>query len=275
MLRPLALLTALVSLLAPGSPAAAHEYWLAPSISGGPAGAKWSVAGSVGTGFHGEVRPYVATRVVRFELRGGAQGKQGPITDLRPQAREGDSTWATGTLQGTGGALIAYQSNFAPIELPGPEFDAYLKLEGLEEVRRVRAARIETLEPGRERYRRACKTWIAGTKSDRGRAVKPVGMPLEILPQQVPGSTDRFAFTVSYLGKPLPAVLVRAWHHPAGAPRDSVGRSSEVRTDGKGYGVLLLAGPGEWLVSTVHMVPSADLQMADWESTWASYTFSR
>jgi len=260
----------------PGSPATAHEYEVAPSVSRGAAGTPWSVAAYVGTGFHGEVRPYTTARAVRFELRGWGPPGKGSVTDLRTQAREGDSTWVTGTMQGEGGALISYQSTFTKIELPGTEFDAYLRLEGLEDVRRVRAARVETLEPGRERYRRACKTWIAGTKSDRGRAVKPVGMPLEILPDKIPGSEDRFAFTVTYQGKPLADALVRAWHHPAGAPRDSVGRTAETRTDGKGFGVLMLVGgPGDWLVSTVHMVASTDLQMADWESTWASFTFSR
>ncbi len=273
MLRLVALLVALASSLAPCSPATAHEYWLAPSVSRAAEGAAWSVGGFVGTGFRGEARPYAAARAVRFELRGWGPKS---VTDLKAHAREGDSTWATGTMQRNGGALISYQSNFAAIELPGSEFDAYLKLEGLEEVRRVRASRNETLQPGRERYRRACKTWIAGTKSDRGRAVKAVGMPLEILPDKIPGSGDRFAFTVTWLGKPLEGALVRAWHHPTGAPRDSVGHSAETRTDAKGFGVLnLTGGPGDWLVSTVHMVRSTDLQTADWESTWASFTFTR
>jgi hypothetical protein len=32
---------------------------------------------------------------------------------------------------------------------------------------------------------------------------------------------------------------------------------------------------GEWLLGTVHMVPSRDPSAADWESTWASLTFGR
>jgi hypothetical protein len=32
---------------------------------------------------------------------------------------------------------------------------------------------------------------------------------------------------------------------------------------------------GEWLVSLVDMVPSAEPSEADWESTWASLTFAR
>ena len=255
------------------SPAAAHEFWLQPSIAKGPAGTPWTVAGFVGTGFHGEARPYNAARAVRFELRGGPKGGGGPVTDLRPRGNEGESPWYAGTLEGKAGALIVYETNFATIEMPGTEFDAYLKLEGLEHVRTARAAAIATLAPGRERYRRACKAWIAGTESSRDRATEAAGLPLEIVPDQVPGSLPRFAFRVFYQDKPLANALVRAWHHPPGSPGDSVGISAEVRTDEKGRAAIPLTGPGTWLVSTVHMVKSADREMADWESTWASYTF--
>jgi uncharacterized GH25 family protein len=229
----------------------------------------------VGTGFRGEARPYVAARAVRFDMRGGPKGGGGPVTDLRAKGREGDTTWVSGTLEGKAGALIVYESNFAKIEMPGKEFDNYLKLEGLEKVRTARAAAIATLEPGRERYRRACKTWINGTDSSRDRATEMAGLPLEIIPDQVPGSLPRFAFRVFYKEKLLPDALVRAWHHPPGAPHDSVAVFAEVRTDEKGRAELPLAANGAWLVSTVHMVKSTDAKEADWESTWASYSFTK
>jgi hypothetical protein len=49
----------------------------------------------------------------------------------------------------------------------------------------------------------------------------------------------------------------------------------ETRTDAQGRGRLALAGPGEWLVSTVHMVPNGDHAVSDWESTWSSLWFVR
>ena len=96
MLPRVALLVAIVASLTPCSPATAHEYWLAPSVSRGAERTAWSVGGFVGTGFRGEARPYQAARAVRFELRGWGPGA---VTDLKSQAREGDSTWATGTMQ--------------------------------------------------------------------------------------------------------------------------------------------------------------------------------
>ena len=57
--------------------------------------------------------------------------------------------------------------------------------------------------------------------------------------------------------------------------RDSVGPVAETRTDASGRGRLALAGAGEWLVSTVHMVPNDDHVVSDWESTWGSLWFVR
>jgi hypothetical protein len=50
---------------------------------------------------------------------------------------------------------------------------------------------------------------------------------------------------------------------------------AETRTDAQGRGKLPLAGAGEWLVSTVHMVPNDDASVADWQSTWSSLWFVR
>ncbi len=256
-------------------PALAHEFWIVPSISSGAAGTPYTIGGVVGAGFAGEARPFLRERTVRFELRGGPKGGGGPVTDLSPKAREGDTTWYAGTLEGKAGAMILYQSNFAYIEMKGTEFDAYLKHEGLEKVRNSRAAMIATLEPGRERYRRACKTWIAGTESSKSRACEAAGLPLEIVPVEIPGTQERFAFQLLYQNKPLPEALVRAWRRPPGAGPDSVAVEAEVRTNDQGRAAIVLSGPGTWLVSTVHMVRSTNRQAADWESTWASYTFTR
>jgi uncharacterized GH25 family protein len=257
------------------APARAHEYWLTPAHYRAAAGELNSASAFVGTGFRGEPKPYAATRSVRFVLAAAR------TVDLGTAAVNGDLTWASFEMPDADGALVAYQSNFAIIELPAQEFDDYLKLEGLTEPLAARARLGEAAGPGRERYARCPKTWIAGAR--RERAMKPVGLPLEIVPLADPGSASPLPVRVLWRGRPLAGALVRAWNSPLdsawtprdAATRDSVGPSIEAVTDARGEARLTLARAGEWLVSSVHMVPCAERNEADWESWWASFTFAR
>ena len=274
---------AFVLLVAPSFavPAGAHEYWLAPSRYRAAAGDPIALGAFVGTGFRGEARPFATARAVRFLARGPA------VVDLARGASNGALAWGRPAAGDDAGTLVAYVSNFATIELPAGEFEEYLALEGLESVIRARQAAGAEGRPGRERYRRACKAWIAGrddAKEAARRATTGLGLPLEIVPQVVPGSRDHLPLEVRFDGKPLAGALVRAWRQPLArgaslapmpaAARDSVGPAVETRTDAQGRVTLELAGPGEWLVSTVHMVRSQDEDAADWESTWSSLTFA-
>jgi uncharacterized GH25 family protein len=258
----------------PGS-AAAHEFWLAPSKYRAAAGDTISVAAFAGTGFRGERKPYAATRSLRFTLHGAKD------FDLRPLATNGDLTMARFIAADGGGAMVAYQSDFVPIELPAVEFDRYLELEGLDAPLHVRARLAGAAGPGRERYARCPKTWIAGTQS--GRALSPSGLPLEIVPLADPEFSFPLRVKVLYRGRPLAGTLVRAWNQPLdreglprdAAARDSVGPAAQVRSDRNGLATLSLERSGEWLVGAVHMVPSTNRAVADWESLWASLTFAR
>jgi hypothetical protein len=57
--------------------------------------------------------------------------------------------------------------------------------------------------------------------------------------------------------------------------RDSTAAVTRVRTDKQGRATLPVQARGEWLLSTVHMVPCTESDQAEWESTWASLTFAR
>jgi len=266
--------------LAGAGPAGAHEFWLAPSRYRAAAGDSVAVGAFIGTGFRGEARPFSARRAMRFLGRGAS------VADLTRAARDSSLAWARPAIADDQGTLVAYASDFATIELPAAEFERYLELEGLDAVARARAERSERAIAGRERYRRACKTWIAGPRGGSDatrRATTALGLPLEIVPLAEPGSVARLTMEVRYEGRPLSGALVRAWRQPladagTATPRDAVARDSvgarvEGRTDARGRLSLGLDGPGEWLVGTVHMVPSRDREAADWESTWASLTF--
>jgi uncharacterized GH25 family protein len=261
-------------LLVPAS-AEAHEFWLSPSSYATTAGVAVTISARVGTGFRGEAKPYAAPRLVRFTMSAAR------VVDLSPAAQTGDDVWARVVLADGGGALIAYQSNQAEIELPPPEFDAYLRLEGLDEPLAARTRQGASAGPGRERYARCAKTWIGGTSVER--LTHPVGLPLEIVPLADPTRGREARFRVVDHGRPLANALVRAWRRPLadhaspqdGAARDSVSSVAESRTDADGTCTLVLAGGGEWMVNVVHMVPSDDRKLSDWQSLWASLTFAR
>jgi len=272
----LALLFLLV-LFAP-VPAEAHEYWLTPSTYRAAPGEAVTLGAFVGTGFRGEPKPYATTRSVRFNLNGAR------TLDLSPAAGNGELTWAGFEMPDASGALVSYQSNFATIELPAAEFDAYLRLEGLSEPLAARARLGDKAGPGRERYARCPKTWIAGSRSDGAmRARKPVDLPIEIVPLADPGNANPLPVRVMWHGRPLAGVLVRAWTTPLAAravpadaaDRDSVGPVQQAVTDAHGEARLTLGPAGEWMLSAVHMVPCAERREADWESWWASLTFAR
>lgn len=265
----------LLSLLAVAPPADAHEFWLSPSRYRLSAGDTLTVGAEVGTGFRGEAKPYAATRVHALVTIGARR------IDLSRLGRNGDLVFARWIAPDAGGELVGYESDFAAIQLPPADFDAYLKLEGLDRPLAARAALGNRAGPGRERYARCPKTWIAG--GDAKRAEATLGLPLEVVALGDPAAGGSLAVKVLWQGKPLAGALVGAWRQPLGersapraeAARDSVPPVARVRTGRDGTARLPVAGDGEWMIATVHMVPSADRDAADWESWWASYTFAR
>jgi hypothetical protein len=252
--------------------AAAHEFWLAPSRYEAAPGATLELSAVAGTGFRGERKPWSPDHAVRYVLRGAK-----PI-DLTRAASPGEVTWTRFVPSDGGGALVAFESDFLPIELPAAQFDDYLRAEGLDG---PLAARKGSATSGRERYRRCAKAWLAG--NDGARATATIGLPLELVPDAVPGAATTLGVRLLRDGRPLAGALVKAWRAPlapSGAPlavseRDSVAVAWQGRSDAAGRVTIPVREAGEWLVSAVHMLPSADRRQADWESTWASLTFAR
>lgn len=255
--------------------AQAHEYWLAPRTTHAGAGDTVGVRAFVGTGFRGELKPYAAPRAVRFEVR------HARTLDLKQVALNGADEWARFVLPDEGGAAVTYLGNDAFIELPAPEFDAYLKLEGLDGPRAARLKRGAAAGPGRERYSRCAKLWIAG--SDPARILAPFGVPFEIVPLADPLAGAKLPVRVLLRGQPLAHALVRAWNRPLdpkGRPfdpmtRDSVPMIFQARTNEEGRVTVPVDRPGEWLINCVVMEPSDTPAEADWRSQWASFTFAR
>jgi len=274
-MRPIGFVfTACLCLAFAAGQADAHEYWLSLDRWIAPVGQPVALSALSGTGFRGERKPYSPERVVRLVARTGV------LIDLRAASSIGELVWTSFAPSDGGGAMFGYQSEFAPIELPGAQFDAYLKDEGLDVPLQSRRS-SHTTGTGRERYRRCAKAWLPG--SDATRATRPIGMSLEIVPLTAPGADAKLEVMVLAEGRPLANALVKLWRAPLDArgvapdpeTRDSTGVVAKVRTDPHGRAILAVGKAGEWLVSTVRMVPCREPDVADWESTWASLTFAR
>ncbi len=282
--RPFAVALSLALLAASPARSKAHEHWFSPSDYVAARGRTVEVRARVGETLCGPARPYDARRTVRFALRAER------TLDLAPLAANGDSVWARFAASDDAGALLAFESNFAGHVMEATKFDDYLASDGLDGPLAARRAARDT-SAGRERYRRCTKLWLAASPAAsaadraaaRERSTAPMGLPLELVPLDVPGARAQLDMRVIFHGRPLANALVQAWYAPfaSGASpfacgEDRRGRAEQqVRTGADGVARIRCAAPGEWLVSAVHMVPSEARDAADWESTWASLGFGR
>lgn len=257
---------AMVTLLAAIGSARAHEFWIMPtSFSPAPL-SQVGFELRVGTGWPGESVPRNDDHIVRFTLidpRGEHPIDGDPVSE--------PAGYAAATALGP--AIAIYRSNTAAITMPAEKFESYLKLEGLERVSRLRADRGQSAADGKEIYSRCAKALlqVGGQKAPPGGFDRITGLTLELVPQTDPATLTidgKFSVTLRYKGEPLAGALVRA--QAQDRPNDKI----ELRTDAQGRVTFPLHYSGVWLVSAVHMVEAPKDSGADWESLWASLTFS-
>ena len=257
--------------------ACAHEHRLSPTDYVLSRGTSVTITAGVGEGLCSEARPYQSGRTVRFVARTDR------VLDLATVAGEGDAVWARFEPTDDRGAMVAWESNFVTHRMAAAAFDAYLESDGLDGPRGVRLAARDT-SAGRERYRRCSKLWLAGrelSESVTCRATEPLGLPLELVPLAVPGTSGELRVRLLFGGKPLAGALVQAWHAPwetASAPAPCADSDNAApwqgRTDADGFVSVPCSVDGAWLIGAVHMLRCTEAE-ADWESTWASLAFGR
>jgi uncharacterized GH25 family protein len=157
------------------------------------------------------------------------------------------------------------------IVLEAPQFLAYLKEEGLQQVIDWRAEHRESRKAGRERYSKYAKAIILNGQPD-GFAMHEVGFAIEIVPESDPYRAkpgDRLPVRVIFKGRPAAGLQVEAAWAGNGAKRTTIAG----RTDADGRAVVALAGAGLWRLHALKMERCAEPEAADWESYWASLTF--
>lgn len=158
------------------------------------------------------------------------------------------------------------------IELPAEKFNAYLEHDGLPDILAGRQRDGNANMPARESYSHHAKAMFQIGDASGDAYKTPLGHPVEIIPQQHPGSL-RQGRTLDVLclkdGKPIVGQYVTA-----GVERDGMTRPARgVRTDEKGLARIELDTVGVWYVKFIHMTKPDDDPSLDYESKWATLTF--
>ena len=193
-------------------------------------------------------------------------------TDLTALAIQSDSNDIRLSFDKAGMHVVAMRSNNSFIALEAEKFNAYLKDDGIENIYELRKKNGDFDKPSRELYSRCAKTLIqVGDKTDNT-FKKNTGMPLEIIPLQNPYLAkigDKITVNVLFEGKPLADKMIVTWNKTATKKT----RQQKLRTDAKGNMTFTLDEKGQWMVSTVHMIPLIDNPEGNYQSFWGNLTF--
>jgi uncharacterized GH25 family protein len=228
-------------------PVQAHDFWIEPSTFTPAPAAPFTASLRVGVDFIGDPVPRSAALLDSFVVRDAAGDRD--VAGL-----EGRDPAGFLRLTGGGTAVLRYRSKGSLLEQTAEKFAQFLAEEGLAHVVRTVPKRGH-----RERFYRYAKT-IVGRGAGFDAAF---GDRLELVPQVDPRTSDVVRFRLLFEGRPLANALVTA------IARDD-GRRISARTNAEGR-VSLDLRAGVWLVKSTNLVPAG----TEWESLWASVTFSR
>lgn len=256
---------ALLGFLLPVTALRAHDFWIEPSSFHPAPGERVAFHLRVGEHFRGDPVPRDPQRIERFAAV-GATGE----TEVAGLEGRDPAGWAAFAAPGL--YWVVYDSNHARLESEGPKFERYLGEEGLERISALRAERGQTAASAREIYSRCAKSLIAIGDAGGAGHDRVLGLALELVPEKNPAALapgEELPVRLLHQGKPLAGALVTA------VPHDLPEAKVSARTDREGRVRLRLDRDGDWLVKAVHMIPAPQETGADWESLWASLTFSR
>jgi len=250
----------------------AHDFWLQPSEYWVDPDVLDSMTLQVGHGPFRQRSPIPLRRIRRFQ----AIAPNGVAVDLHQRLRLGQGAEdgdfrlnAPGTY-----VLVLQTDDGAQTHLPAIRFNDYLKVEGLTPALEQRA-RLQRMDAdGSERYSRCAKSIVqvgqprAGLQ---GQVDKPVGLPLEIVPEANPYGTKRPAtlpVRVLYAGHALAGALIKLTNLANDAS------PLEVRiTDRDGRAIFTMPNAGAWLLNVIWTKPLPRSEETDFETVFSSLSF--
>ena len=250
----------------------AHDFWLQPSEYWVEPDTLDSMTLQVGHGPFRQRSPIPLRRITRFQ----AIAPNGMAVDVHQRLRLGQGAEdGDFRLNDPGTYVLVLQTDDgAQTHLPAIRFNDYLKVEGLTPAleQRVRLQRMDA--DGSERYSRCAKSIVqvgqprAGLQ---GQVDKPVGLPLEIVPEANPYGTKRpatFPVRVLYAGHALAGALVKLTNLANDAS------PFEVRlTDRDGRASFTMPNAGAWLLNVIWTKPLPRSEETDFETVFSSLSF--
>jgi uncharacterized GH25 family protein len=252
--------------------AEAHDFWLQPNEYWISPDTLTSMTLQVGHGPFRQRSPIPARRITRFQ----AIAPKGTVIDLHQQLRLGEPAEdGDFRLKNPGTYLLVLQTDDrAQTHLPSIRFNDYLKAEGLTPALDQRALLRKMDADGSERYSRCAKSIVqvgppgAGSQ---GQVNKPIGLPLEIVPETNPYSLPRSAtlpVRVIYAGHPLRGALVKL--------TDLKNDASPLEvhlTDKDGRANFTMPNSGTWLLNVIWTKPLPHSEETDFETIFSSLSF--
>jgi uncharacterized GH25 family protein len=243
----------------------AHDFWLVPQKFRLTPGDSVTVSANTGMDFPNSLSAVTPDRVDQFILVGKSVKKN--ITDLKIQ---GNSLVAKCTFKESGTYVVGVALKPKEIKLTGEEFNEYLLHDGLPNIYELRKKEGILDKDAVEHYSKYPKTIIqVGNKLDE-MPMKPLGLPIEIVPGMNPYGLklgDELEVTVLFQGKPLSGTEI-AWTYP-GKGEEFAGSK---KTDKNGKAVIPLDKVGPYVIRLTHM-EWVKKPTHEWESYWTSLTF--
>jgi uncharacterized GH25 family protein len=251
---------------------AAHDFWLQPNEYWISPDALTTMTLQVGHGPFRQRSPIPARRITRFQ----AIAPKGTVIDLHEQLRLGEAAEDGDFRFAIPGAyvLVLQTDDGAQTHLPSIRFNDYLKVEGLTPALEQRARLNQMDRDGSERYSRCAKSIVqvgpvgAGPQ---GQVSKPVGLPLEIVPEANPNGVPRSAnlpVRVIYAGHPLSGALVKL------TDLNNDASPFEVHlTDHEGRATFTMPNAGSWLLNVIWTKALPRSEETDFETVFSSLSF--
>jgi uncharacterized GH25 family protein len=250
----------------------AHDFWLQPKEYWTNPDTLDSMTLQVGHGPFRQRSPIPLRRITRFQ----AIAPNGVAVDLRQRLRLGfGAEDGNFRLSDPGTHVLVLQTDDdAQTHLPSIRFNDYLKVEGLTPALEQRARLHRMDADGSERYSRCAKSIVQVGQPRAGlvgQVSKPVGLPLEIVPEANPYDPKRSAILpvrVIYAGHPLAGALVKLTNL---ANDDS---PFEVHlTDRDGRASFTMPDAGAWILNVIWTKALPRSEETDFETIFSSLSF--
>lgn len=245
--------------------ASAHEFWIQPSNATPQVGELTRLSIYIGEPFGGLPVVRDQSHFQQFEMI-DPNGATTAILGLDGRAPAGLFRAELPGLH-----VVSYHSHQSLIEHSPEGFEHYIEEDGLEHIAGDMPELEDVFATITEVYSRCAKALIlAGDGASIG-FDRVIGLELELVPTTDPfrSSAESNSFQLLYQGEACQGALVVAVN------RNQPGVRHTARSDDHGGVEFDLEADGTWLVSAVHMVAGDEDTGADWESSWASLTFTR